>query len=272
VFTAPAAAGVLTHGSAALRATAALALFVCISSGIYFLNDAVDVEADRVHPRKRLRPMAARTLPVGVGLAVGAVLVGAALGFSALLVPQLTLLLGIYLAVQIAYALRLKHMPVYDLACVAGGFVLRAIAGGVATGVPVSEWFLLVATFGSMLMVVGKRIAEQQELGPTAGDHRPTLEIYSSTFLRIVLGIAAGGAIVSYGQWALQVQTALGRHGDPIWYQLSMVPMILALLRYAFTVERGGGARPEDLVVSDPSLGLLGAVWAALFVLGVYAG
>jgi decaprenyl-phosphate phosphoribosyltransferase len=271
VFAAPAAAGVLTQGPAALRASAAMALFICISSGTYFFNDAIDVEADRAHPRKRLRPMAAGTLSIRAGFATAAVLVGVALGLSALVAPQLSLLLGVYVALQIAYALRLKHMPVYDLACVTGGFVLRAIAGGVATGVPVSEWFLLVATFGSMLMVAGKRVAEQQELGTAAGDHRPTLEIYSSTFLRIVLGIAAGGAILSYGQWALQVQLALRHHADPIWYQLSMVPMVLALLRFTFSVERGGGARPEDMVVSDPSLGVLAIVWAALFVLGVYA-
>jgi len=87
----------------------------------------------------------------------------------------------------------------------------------------------------------------------------------------MVVGIAAGGAMLSYGLWALSLQTALHHHADPIWYQLSMVPMLLALLRYTFTVERGLGARPEDLVVSDPSLGILGALWAALFVLGVYA-
>ena len=153
VGAAPAAAGVLTHVTPFLRTAGALALFAGASSGVYFLNDAIDVQADRVHPRKRLRPMAAGTLPVGVGVAIGVLLLGAAAGLSVLLSWQLSLIVVIYLVLQMAYALRLKHMPVYDLACVAGGFVLRAIAGGVAARVPVSEWFLLVATFGSLLMV-----------------------------------------------------------------------------------------------------------------------
>ena len=114
-------------------------------------------------------------------------------------------------------------------------------------------------------------MAEQHELGTSAGRHRPTLETYSPAFLRLVLGVATGGAIVAYGQWALNSQTALRHHADPIWYQLSIVPMSLALLRYTFMVEPGHGARPEDLVVSDPSLTVLGGPWAALFTLGVYA-
>jgi decaprenyl-phosphate phosphoribosyltransferase len=271
VFAAPAAAGVLTHGSDALRALAAFALFACASSGTYFLNDAVDVEADRAHPHKRLRPMAAGELGRGVGVATGVGLVCVAVGVSAALSWRLSVILLVYAALQLAYAFRLKHMPVYDLACVAAGFVLRAIAGGVAVGVPVSEWFLIVATFGSLLMVTGKRVAEQQELGAERGRHRPTLELYSPQFLRMLLAIGAGGAILAYAEWALSLQTALRHHADPIWYQLSIAPMILALLRYTFLVEQGHGARPEDLVVSDVSLVVLGVAWAALFVLGVYA-
>ena len=270
VFAAPAAAGVLTHGTSLLRALAAFALFACTSSGLYFVNDAIDVAADRVHPVKRLRPMAAGTLTARVGLATGAVLICLGCSLAALLTWRLSLILVIYVALQLAYAVRLKHMPVYDLACVAGGFLLRAIAGGVAVGVPVSEWFLIVATFGSLLMVTGKRVAEQQELGAGGGRHRPTLEMYTPSFLRMVLAIAAGGAILAYAEWALSMQTAVRHHTDPIWYQLSIAPMSLALLRYALEVEGGRGARPEDLVLSDPSLVVLGIAWAVLFGLGVY--
>lgn len=271
VFAAPAAAGVLDSSTPALRALAAFVLFACASSATYFFNDVIDMPADRIHPRKRLRPIAAGQLSVRSALVIAAVLASLAVGLSALLAWQLTLIIALYLAVQVSYALRLKHVPVYDLACVACGFVLRAIAGGVAVGVPVSEWFLLVATFGSLLMVTGKRVAEQHELGGSAGQHRVTLELYSPAFLRILLGIAAGGAVLAYEQWALSLQTALHHHADPIWYQLSIVPMILAILRYTFMVEGGRGARPEDLVLSDPSLAVLGATWAVLFTLGVYA-
>jgi decaprenyl-phosphate phosphoribosyltransferase len=184
---------------------------------------------------------------------------------------HLGLVLAIYVAVQLGYSFYLKHQPIFDLVTVAAGFVLRAIAGAVAVPVPVSEWFLIVATFGSLLMVTGKRLAEHVELGANRGAHRATLDEYSATFLRTVLAISAGGAIVGYCLWAFSLQTALAHHRDPIWYQLSIVPVIIALLRYTFLVEGGRGAKPEELVFADRPLQLLGVVWAVLFALGVYA-
>ncbi len=270
VLAAPGAAGVLTHGGPLLRSVFGLLMFCVVSSGTYFLNDAIDVEADRRHPLKRHRPMAAGVFPVRVGLVIAVVLLTGGIGASAVVGWRLSLVMAVYVAVQLAYSLYLKHQPVYDLAAVAAGFVLRAIAGGVAAHVPVSEWFLIVTTFGSLLMVTGKRVAEQAELGHDRAAHRATLDTYSPTFLRTVLGIAAAGAIVGYCLWAFSLTTALRAH-DPIWYQLSIVPMIVALLRYTFLVEGGRGARPEDLVFSDHSLQVLGVVWGVLFALGIYA-
>lgn len=273
VLAAPGAAGVLTHGAPLLRTLFGLAMFCVVSSGTYFLNDALDVDADRRHPVKRHRPMAAGVFPVRLGLTIGLFLLAAGTAAAAIVGWRLSVVLAVYVAVQLAYSLYLKHQPVYDLAAVAAGFVLRAIAGGVAAHVPVSEWFLIVATFGSLLMVTGKRLAEQAELGHDRAAHRATLETYSPAFLRTVLAIAAGGAMVGYSLWAFDLQTAhfQNHNSDPIWYQLSIVPVILALLRYTFLVEGGQGARPEDLVFSDRSLQLLGVVWAGLFAVGVYA-
>jgi decaprenyl-phosphate phosphoribosyltransferase len=193
------------------------------------------------------------------------------IGGGAALAWRLGLVLAIYVAVQFGYSLYLKHQPIFDLVTVAAGFVLRAIAGAVAVPVPVSEWFLIVATFGSLLMVTGKRLAEHAELGHDRGAHRATLDEYSSGFLRTVLAISAGGAIVGYCLWAFSLQTALAHHRDPIWYQLSIVPILIALLRYTFLVEGGRGAKPEELVFADRPLQLLGVIWAVLFALGVYA-
>ncbi len=180
-------------------------------------------------------------------------------------------MLAIYVAIQFSYSFSLKHQPILDLAAVAAGFVLRAIAGAVAVPVPVSEWFLIVATFGSLLMVTGKRLAEHAELGPNRGSHRPALDQYSATFLRTVLAITAGGAIIGYCLWAFSLQTALSHHRDPIWYQLSIVPMMIALLRYTFLVESGKGGKPEELVFTDHTMQVLGVVWVVLFAMGVYA-
>lgn len=193
------------------------------------------------------------------------------IGAGAVLDWRLGVVLAVYVAVQFGYSLYLKHQPIFDLVTVAGGFVLRAIAGAVAVPVPVSEWFLIVATFGSLLMVTGKRVAEFADLGADRGTHRATLGEYTSTFLRMVLAISAGGAIVGYCLWAFSLQTALAHHRDPIWYQLSIVPMMIAILRYTFLVEGGRGAKPEDLVFADRPLQVLGLLWVALFALGVYA-
>ncbi len=271
VFAAPAAAGVLTDPGSLGRAAASFGLFSLVSSGTYFLNDSIDAEADRSHPVKRKRPIAAGLVTVRAGIAGAIVLLVVGVGLGFFLSWRLALVLAIYVVVQLAYSLRLKHEPVFDLACIAAGFLLRAIAGGVAVAVPVSEWFLIVATFGSLLMVTGKRLAEQQELGASAGVHRATLDLYSPSFLRTVLAIAAGGAMLGYSQWAFSLQTALKHHHDPIWYQLSIAPMILGLLRYTYLVEAGKGAKPDELVRSEPSLVGLGVVWAVLFALGVYA-
>jgi decaprenyl-phosphate phosphoribosyltransferase len=271
VLAAPGAAGVLTHAAPLGRALAALALFCLVASGTYYLNDALDVAADRQHPTKRLRPIASGAVDVRLAYALGVAMLAAGVALSLLVNWRLAVVLAIYVAVQFAYSYYLKHQPIYDMAAVAAGFVLRAIAGGVAAEVLISQWFLIVATFGSLLMVAGKRVAEHAELGHERGAHRATLDAYSPAFLRTVLGIAAAGAIVGYCLWAFSLQTALTHHADPIWYQLSIVPMIVDLLRYTFLVESGQGAKPEDLVLSDRSLQVLGVVWAVFFALGVYA-
>lgn len=271
VFAAPGAAGVLTHGTALLRTLVAFAAFCLVSSGTYFMNDAADAEADRNHPTKRFRPVAAGVVSRPQAVVVGSVLMAVGIGGGAALAWRLGLVLAIYVAVQFSYSFYLKHQPIFDLVTVAAGFVLRAIAGAVAVPVPVSEWFLIVATFGSLLMVTGKRLAEQAELGHDRGAHRATLDDYSSGFLRTVLAISAGGAILGYCLWAFSLQTALTHHRDPIWYQLSIVPILIALLRYTFLVEGGRGAKPEELVFADRPLQVLGVIWAVLFALGVYA-
>jgi len=270
VFAAAGAAGVLSHAVPAERVLACFGLFCAVSSGTYFLNDVIDAGADRRHPVKRHRPVAAGSLPVPAALTAAAFLMGAGVVLGVVLRPQLGLVLGMYVALQLAYSTVLKHLPVYDLAAVAAGFLLRAIAGAVAVPVRVSEWFLIVTTFGSLLMVTGKRLAEHAELGEERGGHRATLDAYSTNFLRIVLAISATAAMVGYSLWAFSLEPAALHHSDPIWYQLSTVPVLLALLHFTFLVEQGRGAHPEELVLRDRQLQLLGLVWLLLFSLGVY--
>ena len=269
VFAAPGAAGVLRHGNMLADAAAAFATFCLVASGVYFLNDALDVDSDQLHPRKRRRPVAAGVVAVRLALTIGVVLVGVGLLVAALIEWRLLVVMCVYVAVQVAYTLWLKHEPVFDLAAVASGFVLRAIAGGVATGVPISEWFLIVATFGSLFMVTGKRVTEFIGLGENRGDVRASLASYSVTFLRSVQVMSMTVTVTAYCLWAFENVKAHER-GSAIWFQLSIVPFTLAMLRYAMAVDQGRGGEPEDLVIADRMLQILGLVWAVVFALGVY--
>jgi decaprenyl-phosphate phosphoribosyltransferase len=268
VFGAPAAAGQLTHRTALLYSLAAFVIFCLAASGTYCLNDVVDREADRRHPVKRHRPVASGEVSVRLAVTIGGVLLALALaGSAAIGRPRLALVVAIYVGVTVAYSVWLKHEPILDLGAVAAGFVLRAIAGGVATRVPLSNWFIIVASFGSLFMVAGKREAEVMLLGHEGESHRATLGAYTANFLRHVRSVASGVAMTAYCLWAFE--KAHGSSGA-IWFELSIVPFVLGVLRYALLVDAGHGGAPEDVVLGDRTLQALALCLAVLFAVGVY--
>jgi decaprenyl-phosphate phosphoribosyltransferase len=274
VFAAPGAAGVLFYLNDGLRALAAFGIFCLAASGTYFVNDTLDAVSDRHHHLKRLRPVAAGDLAGREAIAVGATCMAAAFGLAWWLAGgRLALVIGIYVLITTAYSLRLKHEPVIDLACVSAGFVLRAIAGGVATGVFLSDWFVIVITFGSLLVVAGKRSAEHADLGEDRASHRPALGAYTVSFLRSVRLIAASVTLTAYCLWAFErsSQVSHAHHPHPIWFELSIVPVVLAVLHLELRFERGDGAAPEELALHDRMLQGLGVLWLALFAVGIYA-
>jgi 4-hydroxybenzoate polyprenyltransferase len=142
------------------RVSVAFVVFCMAASSIYLVNDARDVEADRAHPTKRFRPIAAGVLPVGIAYGIAAALAAGCLAISWWLTPQLAAVMAVYLVIQLAYCFGLKHQAVLDISILSSGFLIRAIAGGVAGGIPLSQWFLLVMAFGSLFMAAGKRFAE----------------------------------------------------------------------------------------------------------------
>ncbi len=267
VFAAPAAAGVLDERDAIAKTLIAFVAFCLAASATYLLNDAADAEADRLHPTKRSRPIAAGNLSPGLArvIAIGLIVVACAIT-APINDGKLTAVVVAYVAVTLSYTLWLKHEPVIDLAAVAAGFVLRAIAGGVATDVPLSDWFLIVAGAGSLFIVTGKRHAEQVELGSESHGHRSTLGEYSTAYLGFVRAVAAGVMITAYCVWAFENAS---KSGDPTWFRLSIVPFVVAVLRYGFVIEQGGGGAPEEVVLSDRVLLVIGAIWAVTFMLGV---
>ena len=271
VFAAPGAAGVLTHRHDLLVALGAFGVFCLAASGTYFLNDVLDATADRLHPVNRHRPVAAGEVSVPLAITVGVALVAASILTAWLLAGwRLTLVMVLYAAISLAYSAWLKHEPVIDLACVASGFILRAIAGGVATGVALSDWFLIVASFGALLVVAGKRSAEHAELGDDRAAHRPALGRYPPAFLRSVRVLAAAVTVTAYCLWAFQRAGALAAGHHPLFFELSIIPFVLALLHLEFRFETGHGAAPEDLATGDRTLQILAVAWLALFAAGIY--
>jgi decaprenyl-phosphate phosphoribosyltransferase len=267
VVAAPGAAGVLTHGNALAKTAIAFVCFCLAASGTYYINDALDVEADRLHPRKRNRPIASGAISVRNALLGGVILLAASIALSFAARWELAVVIGSYLGLTLAYSLWLKNEAVIDLAAVAAGFVLRMIAGGVAVGVPISFWFLIVAGSVSMFIVTGKRHAELLELGDGAGEHRRSLDVYSHAFLSYVRAVASSVAVLAYCLWAFERSAPVGR---PIWFQLSIVPFVLAILRYALLLEQGKGGAPEELVLSDRSLQIIGVAWVVFFAIAVH--
>jgi decaprenyl-phosphate phosphoribosyltransferase len=268
VFAAPGAAGVLDNRGPFFDSLIAFACFCLAASGTYFINDARDVEADRLHPKKRFRPVAAGTVPVPVAYAGGVLLVAGGIALSFAASGALALAVAGYVAITTTYSALLKHVAVVDLVAVAAGFVLRAVAGAAATDVPISDWFFIVTSFGSLFMVSGKRGAEAKEMGDGASDFRSVLGAYSTSYTAYLRSVTSGAVLVAYCLWAFEKQ-ALSATDFP-WYQLSILPFVMAVLRYALVLDQGRGSAPEEIILGDRALQLIGLAWAIVFGIGVY--
>jgi decaprenyl-phosphate phosphoribosyltransferase len=264
VVAAPVAAGQLLEPDVLVPTLLALIGFCLLSSSVYLVNDCADAEADRQHPVKKARPVAAGELTVPVALTVAAVLAVVAIGLGALASLELVLVMVGYLVLQVLYAVWLKHEPVLDLAVVTLGFLLRTVAGGLAAEIPISQWFLLVAGFGSLFVVAGKRYSELHTLGSEAGTRR-SLVRYTDTYLRFVWSIAAGATVMSYSLWAFEN----GAGADIPWHMISIAPFVVAMLRYAVDIDAGTAAEPEEIVWRDRMLQGIGVLWLVVFLLGV---
>ncbi|WP_327681075.1 decaprenyl-phosphate phosphoribosyltransferase [Streptomyces sp. NBC_00467] len=269
VVAAPAAAGELDSPHAAGQLAVVFALFTAAAAAVYLINDARDADADRAHPVKCRRPVAAGEVPVPVAYTVGAVLAGTAVGgAAALCTPMTGALLTAYLSMQLAYCIWLKHVLVVDLAVVTTGFLMRAMIGGVALGIPLSRWFLITTGFGALFMVAAKRYSEAVQLADSKGATRALLTEYTTGYLRFVWQLAAGVAVLAYCLWALESGGVAASALLP-WRQLSMIAFIMAVLRYAVFADRGTAGAPEDVVLRDRPLAVIGLVWAAMYGLAV---
>lgn len=252
----------------------AFAVFCACASAIYLINDLVDIEKDRAHPRKRFRPLASGILPPVVAAAAAAVLIAFTLGGAYLLDSSegqpdfgLMFLMLTYIVVQgVLYSYWLKHIVILDIFTIAAGFVLRAVAGGVVLDIRITPWLLVCMGLLSLFLGLGKRRAELVLLGDDANQHRRILQEYSLPMLDQLIAMVTAATIIAYTLFTYNAHTA---NREPYPMMMATVPFVVyAIFRYIYLIhQQGGGGSPEELVMKDRPLALSIALYGVSVLL-----
>ena len=244
--------------------------FCAAASAVYIFNDYRDRREDRLHPDKKDRPLASGAVPATTALGLAAVLVLVSLLLCVLVRPGLVLFPLLYLVVNVAYTLRLKHVVILDALCIAMGFLLRIVAGGEAIGVPCSSWLILCTLFVSLLLAFLKRRGELKKLDETAGLHRKTLLDYNPGFLDRLTGPLAAMTVMAYSLYTVDQKTMAKLDGSRDL--LLTVPLVIfGVFRYLYLADRGNRSDdPTGTLTRDLPIILAGLLWLALSALVVY--
>ena len=244
---------------------AAAALFCLVSSGVYALNDWRDRVADRLHPVKRHRPVASGEIGSRTALALSAgLLAGGILG--ALFSPPLCAVIGAYVALQLLYTFRLKHVPLVDVFVIAAGFVLRAVAGAAVLSARISPWLLLCSFLLALFLALCKR--RQEKVMRQESEQRRSVRAYSAQLLDSLIAITAAATVVSYALYTLSPDTT-GRFGTP-WLGLTIPLVVYGVFRYLHLDYDGrAGERPEQVLLTDRAI-IATIVLYGLIVAGVF--
>ncbi len=235
--------------------------FCLVSSTVYVINDIVDLEQDRLHPKKRLRPLAAGAIPVSSAVVLAVILATAGLALGWLVSPAVFAILLGYVLMNIAYSLHLKHVVILDVFIIATGFMLRILAGTLGVGIPPSQWLLLCGLMVTLFLGFTKRRAELIALNEKKSDHRRVLEHYSPVLLDKMIGITAAGLIMSYSLYTVNPDT-VRIHGTA--NLIYTVPFVMyGVFRYIYLLhhQSRGGDTAHDLV-RDPHLLAVVSAWA----------
>lgn len=268
VFVAPGAAGVLLEPTTFAHAVFAFCVFSMAAGGTYLINDLLDVEADRRHPTKRNRPIAAGIVPEPLAWFLAVTFICTSVLLAVWRTWQFGLIVGLYVVLTTLYSVWMKHEPVLDLIGLASGFILRLLGGAYATQVPISDWFLIISCFGALFIATGKRLAEKKEMGDEVTT-RPILAQYSLGYLEFLKSVSAGVVVIAYCLFA--VERAREFPHAAAWVELSIIPFLVAILRYAWLNDQGQGSAPEDVLFADRQLQVFGLMWAILMGVSVYA-
>lgn len=247
-------------------ATACVMSFCLVSGAVYLLNDVLDAEADRMHPTKCKRPVASGKLPAQIALFACVIAVLAGLAISFLVRPTLAVVTLAYFTLSLSYTTMLKHKVILDVFAIAGGFVLRAIAGAVAVSVPTSGWFLLCTSLGALFLALEKRRQELNVLGDKSLAHRRSLGLYTKDLLDRLEGIIVPSLVTSYAFYSFQ-----SSHGEAM---LLTVPFVLyGVMRYKFlSTQSTITGSPEEVLFKDRAIQMTVILWVAACALIIYQG
>jgi 4-hydroxybenzoate polyprenyltransferase len=242
--------------------------FCLMGSSVYVLNDYLDREADRQHPSKRHRPLACGSVSPALAFATAILCFVVSMTAAVFADVRVLLIVLVYLAINCAYSLTLKHQAVIDVFCIASGFMLRILAGTWGVHIPPSGWLILTGMFITLFLGFAKRRAEWTDGGGDGTARRKVLGVYSLQLLDTFLSITATGTVLSYGLYTLDPATILLHHTDKLIYTLPFV--LFGLFRYLFLLHsRNKGENPGADLLTDPQIILcgLGFVGCALWLL-----
>jgi decaprenyl-phosphate phosphoribosyltransferase len=253
------------------RAFFATVVFCLLAGAVYTINDLADVEADRVHPVKRSRPIASGEVPVGIAKMMAAGLVVFSIGTAYLLSPWVALVAAIYFLENLAYTFKLKQVAFLDVGLIAFGFVLRVIAGGIATNVHVSGYLFGCTALLALFLGFGKR--RHELASDTAGKQRQALEAYTPTSLNIALAVTGAATVVTYVAYTLDPATREFFHSDYMW--LTAPCVAFGIVRFLFLVSGRAGRglkaeSPTQEMLRDVPLVLNVILWVIVIVAIVY--
>jgi 4-hydroxybenzoate polyprenyltransferase len=250
-------------------ALAAFLIFCGLSGAVYLVNDVLDRATDAQHPIKRHRPIASGALSTGVALGAALVLAAVCVAGATAINGQLTMAAVGYVVLLTTYSAALKHYVIIDVLTLAAGFVLRAVAGAVAIGVPISHWLLVCTTLLALFIGLSKRRHELTLLNDGASGHRPILQEYSPYLLDQMISVVTAATLVAYSVYTISSETA-GRLGSD---RLGLtIPFVLyGIFRYLYLVhQRKEGGSPSELLLTDRPLLVCVALWVAAVVLVIY--
>ena len=252
-----------------LRSLLAFALFCVLSGAVYLLNDVADVERDRRHPTKSRRPIASGQLAVRTAVMIAIGLGLAALGGSWLLGPAFLASAACYLALNLLYSFRLKEVVIVDVLSVSLGFVIRAVAGGTAIGVAISDWLLICTVLLALFLSLSKRRHELTSLSGTAAGHRAILAEYSPYLLDQMIGVVTASCLMAYAFYTTAEETRQKFQTDRLAWTIPFV--LYGIFRYLYLVhQKEKGGSPTDVLLTDRPLLLDVALWAVAVVFIVY--